>query len=852
MRQFVGMSNAPAEPSSLPPAPGLRPKITGDKPKLAKDFNRPVDWLLGRELLTYLRSMSLYSSNGSELDHRDWMHPEVIDLDQPGATQGDAFWFDYMADSGDGQMAMYSLAYLALGDLWQAEEKVSMSAIQGAEVLPRGTFLFLGGDTAYHVADRGTLVHRFSAPFDWAHKDRVSEGTLAGHAPGQTEPILFAIPGNHDYYDSLLGFNHLFRFNTTPYDRRPLVADFVRRQDASFVILKLPFGWWFWGLDTQNGKLDWRQKRFLLDHATNVCPSRLIVCTPEPTTVFGKVVEGATEPYKALSLPRPFSTGSLPPNDHIHLDIAGDVHHYARHALANVPNYASIVSGGGGAFLHSTHTKIPGAATPVKGSEQSWPPPAAKLYPEPEQSCRETNLRLLCPWKIAKGGYVWAIGAICAAVIYFGASVAPHTRVLSTTVGKWVAPFSHREANQPVAQIETTRELGALQQHLPALFPANVSVDDDDALDAPVPSQTSVATVSGSSASAPKTLPVEGFTVALVMGALVASFMLASKTKERARTQLVSVGHYLKPLAVVVSAVIAVGVAYRVLGGVHEQPMAYPFISSLMILLFALPLPAAWLWVSGYVPTLPKQGKLRKVTSLDYIPVWVALSTGLLSTAFGLLVYGIGAVGHTVSDLLFAFAFAFVGIGPAGLGWVQGGAGRPTMTKLVFALMGLYLGVLQISIPLLIALDGTWIRTAVVLSWVLGITAVTAKWFCSLNRSKYIWLMWLVAGGGALAASVVGHTQHQISLTRVLVALASAAALTCVWFGWYLASALAFGGHNNEAGGAAQLDRHRHFIRFKVQKDKLTGYVIGFAKPNHVGKNLSPILVEVFELTTKH
>jgi hypothetical protein len=848
MRQFGGMSNAPAAPSSLPPSPGLHPKITGDKPKSASDFTKPVDWLLGRELLTYLRSMSLYSSNGSELDHRDWMHPEVIDLDQPGATQGEDYWFDYMADSGDGQMAMYSLAYLTLGDLWRDQESVSLSALDGAERLPRGAFLFLGGDTAYHVADRGTLVHRFSAPFDWAHKDRQDEGTLAGHAPGQAAPILFAIPGNHDYYDSLLGFNHLFRYNSTPFDRRPLVADFERRQDASFVVLKLPFDWSFWGLDTQNGKIDWRQKRFVLDHASELCPKRLIVCTPEPTTVFEKVIQSATEPYKALNLPRPFSTGTLPPNDHIHLDIAGDVHHYARHTLVNAPNYASIVSGGGGAFLHPSHTKIPDHGTTVEGSEQNWPAPAAKLYPDPERSCRETNLRLLCPWKIFQGGYVWLIGAICAAVIYFGASVAPHTRALSTMVGQWISPFAFQETDHREAPISTKRDLEGLQKHLPALFPTSVSVDDDDAIDAPLPSQVTAHSVS---ASEHKLLSAELLAAILVLTALALSFALSSKAKAMARTKIVTVRQYVKPLVVVASAIISTAVVYHYVDGTHDHPMAHPFVSSLMILLFALPLPAAWIWISTYVPTLPKQGKLRKVASSDYYPVWIALGTGVLSVTFGLLVYGIQAIGHTISDLLFVFAFFFVGIGPALLGWFQGGAGHMLKVKLVFGLMGLYLGVLQISIPLLIALDGNWLRALAVLAWTLGITAVTATLFSSIKRSKYICLMWLLAGGGALAISVIGHSQHQISLLRMVVALGSAATLTCVWFGWYLASALAFGGHNNEAGGAAHLDRHRHFIRFKVQKDKLTGYVIGIAKPNHIGKNLSPVLVEVFELHTK-
>ena len=825
------MSNPPGAPSPaiVPPGPG--PKLTGSKPKDADGFSAPVDWLLGRELLTYLRSISLYSSNGSELDHRDWMHPEVIDLEKEHTCEDGAFWFDYMADSGDGQLAMYSLAYVALGDLWKHDATVTLTATPGGERLPRGGFLFLGGDTAYHVSNRATLAQRFSAPFDWAHQDRVDEGTLGGHAPGQPEPILFAIPGNHDYYDSLLGFNHLFRYNTTPHDHRPRVADFARRQDTSFVFLKLPFGWWFWGLDTQNGRIDWRQKRFVLDHCEAVDPKRLIVCTPEPTTVFGHVAEGATGPFRALGLPRPFINGAVPADDHIHLDIAGDVHHYARHSLAQTPNYASVVSGGGGAFLHSTHTKIPGKTFEVEGSHEIWPPPPKALYPDEITSCRTTNRRLLRAWRILRGGYVWAIGAICASIIYFGAAVAPNTRVLSTKIGQWLAPLS-AESEEHALHEPPRRDLGFFRAVAPALFrvPPVVVYTEPKALGLPL---------------------AEVATFFVIVGAMIAAFSLAGKTKALAALRVVRLRAYVPTMVVTALAPVAVLTAYNTLGGIHECPKAHPFLSNLMILLFALPLPTAWLWISTYVPTLPKQAKYRVVTASDYLPAITGMAIAALSCAFGLLVYGVQAIGQTVSDLTFVFALAFVGLGPASLGWFQAGAGRRWPTRLGFALLGLYLGVLQISIPLLLALDGSWWRALVVCGWTLAASGATAAWFSTLQRSKFIWLIWLFVGSLTLAASMWGHSRHEVSMLRLAVAFVAGAALTCVWFGWYLASALAFGGHNNEAGGAAQIDRHRHFIRFKVQKDRLTGYVIGIAEPGHIGRALPVHLVEVFELVPK-
>ena len=86
----------------------------------AEFFRSPVRWLFGRDLLVHMRSIAVYSAFGAELDHRDWMQADAIDLSAEPCEDG-AFWFDYLADSGDGQLAMYNLACLVLGDLFLDE-----------------------------------------------------------------------------------------------------------------------------------------------------------------------------------------------------------------------------------------------------------------------------------------------------------------------------------------------------------------------------------------------------------------------------------------------------------------------------------------------------------------------------------------------------------------------------------------------------------------------------------------------------------------------------------------------------------------------------------------------------------
>src|SRR4029453_5495901 len=77
-------------------------------------FDKPVAWLLGKQLLGGLKGILLYTAYGEKLDPRDWMtgKDEVF-----GTNEKDEFWFDYLSDAGDGTKAMYSIAYLAMCSL---------------------------------------------------------------------------------------------------------------------------------------------------------------------------------------------------------------------------------------------------------------------------------------------------------------------------------------------------------------------------------------------------------------------------------------------------------------------------------------------------------------------------------------------------------------------------------------------------------------------------------------------------------------------------------------------------------------------------------------------------------------
>lgn len=154
-------------------------------------------------------------------------------------------------------------------------------------------------------------------------------------------------------------------------------------------------------------------------------PSKLIVATPEPTTKFGQWIY-STSPiintFTALSLPVQFAKADDDQikDNHCRLDISGDIHHYARYwgggpgQGPKQSNYASVVAGGGGAFLHATHTDV-GEITPNM------------LYPSRKDSHNEMIKQLLNPLNVWFGGYVWLAGAIIVLFLYFAATIPDST-----------------------------------------------------------------------------------------------------------------------------------------------------------------------------------------------------------------------------------------------------------------------------------------------------------------------------------------------------------------------------------------------------------------------------------------
>src|SRR4029078_12946546 len=104
-------------------------------------------------------------------------------------SDGKEMWVDYVSDIGDGFDAPYSLAYLL------AQQKLDVDSDEAGQSqslsTPRGTLLVMGGDEAYPTASTQAYEEKTKGPYN------------AALPQADEPPALFAVPGNHDWYDGL-------------------------------------------------------------------------------------------------------------------------------------------------------------------------------------------------------------------------------------------------------------------------------------------------------------------------------------------------------------------------------------------------------------------------------------------------------------------------------------------------------------------------------------------------------------------------------------------------------------------------------------------------------------------------
>jgi hypothetical protein len=240
-------------------------------------------------------------------------------------------WVDYLSDTGDGFDATSTMAWLL------AQDELDFAG----EKLPRGRVLLLGGDEVYPLADPVAYEDRFIGPFSSA----------LPQPPAGGAPDMYALPGNHDWYDGLVSFLRVFCA------REGSIGGWTTRQRRSYFAIKLPNDWWVWGIDIQ---LDTYIDDTQLDYFRSqpVAPGdKVILLTAKPA--WTHAMSGRLDPpsWRYLSF---FEERIVRKSGaRLCVTLTGDTHHYARYEPLAPGEPTRLTVGGGGAYLSGTHTLHP-------------------------------------------------------------------------------------------------------------------------------------------------------------------------------------------------------------------------------------------------------------------------------------------------------------------------------------------------------------------------------------------------------------------------------------------------------------------------------------------------------------
>ncbi len=305
-------------------------------------------------------------------------------------------WLDYVSDVGDGWNSTYAIAQLV------AQPFIDVQLPESGEVrMNRSQVLVFGGDEVYPTAERPEYRQRLESPYRQSTPDKPAE-----------PPYAFAIPGNHDWYDSLASFSNVF---CDEFTKSFAGERWKTPQNRSYFALQLPHRWWLLGIDVQlETDLDDLQLRYFNFIVENKMKAGdlIILCCSEPFWVYNQMYHKVAEKYQESNLYH-FEHNILAEMNVV-LYLAGDLHHYFR-IWDRDQNKLRITSGGGGAFLHPTHGIVESAfrESENRGTHKRYD---VKAYPSKQTSWwlawRNLAFPLWNPWfGLITGGlyllYAW-------------------------------------------------------------------------------------------------------------------------------------------------------------------------------------------------------------------------------------------------------------------------------------------------------------------------------------------------------------------------------------------------------------------------------------------------------------
>jgi hypothetical protein len=557
------------------------------------------------------------------------------------------------------------------------------------------------------------------------------------------------------------------------------------------------------------------------------------------------------------------------------LDLSGDVHHYARywgpaaagdcprkHSNAKRPSsdhYASVVSGSGGAFHHPSTTYNDEICEQV-------------LYPPEKASRAAVADQLFKFWTVWSGGYVWLAGFIIAFVLYYGAAVPqssrqfinniPFLQSLGWTNQQDLGPtIAKRFDIQPCENVRPFWLWTRLGFVPPEWEPPLDCTDENPTYFFPHASKWPLDIFIG-----------QAFIWASLI-AIIVTFVLSVFTKKIFNDQnpyKQGTDPHWKLWPIVIGTTLLVVIGFATISPYRHH--ITPFVSSLLVLYSLFAALTAIVLSVRYSEYLFKKSFVSN-RSGDWLLQWGCWIAAIVVVAAGFLYFGQNNLPtYLISDIVFAIVLVLAIVGILILPFKVAGDLFYTRPKLVQILGKSLIGVVHLILQLFVPY--VLIRTGSYLAWAIALVLLVppifvGRWLLNRNTGVGLFIAWVVYGALMLflpklvdGSPVFLNWTGPAGLLPAFLAGLAGAVICCLWTGWYFAVCFAFNGHNNEVGGAARIENFKQFIRFRLTRDGITGYVIAVDDVSRIdttdnsgrkrdGSDLKPKLIDVFHLTCK-
>lgn len=531
-------------------------------------------------------------------------------------------------------------------------------------------------------------------------------------------------------------------------------------------------------------------------------------------------------------------------------------------------SYASIVSGLGGAFHHPSSTYDNEVCEQV-------------LYP-PEDTSREAVAnRLFKFWNVMTGGRVWVFGLVMAFVIYFGASVAQSSRQFLGSIGllNTLQLSSYGPIEPTVVRPKDSQTCGPVK---PFWLWAKLGLTSDEWRPPTGCTAVNPTYLFSQTTRWPRDLVLGQVFIWVSLLVIIVTLGLTVFTKtifddENPFKKVVDPARKLWPI--IAGTVLLVITGFSSIKPYREN--ITPFSISMLVLfsIFAA--------IAAIVLSL-RYGDYRFKKS--FVPDgggdrFLEVACWLIAVAIfgsGLWFFGkYNPPALLVSDILFIAVIIAAIVGIMLLPFKVAGDLLYTKPKLIRIagkfLIGIWHLILQVLVVYILIRNGTYITWAAAAMLVV-LPIPLAQFLLKKDHRVGLSVLWLAYGALMLtlpwtvawalsllnqpSTSVFTNATGWMGLLASTTAGVAGAIISCLWTGWYFAVCFAFNGHNNEVGGAARIEEFKQFIRFRLTREGLTGYVIGVddvsnigeVEPNgHIvdGSDLNLKLIDVFHLEPK-